>query len=43
MLLVAHLFERREPVISGATITEVPKSLDWLMDSHRVPWEGGVK
>ena len=43
MLLVAHLFERREMVISGATITEVPKSLDWLLDSYRVPWEGAVK
>ena len=43
MLLTAHLFERREMVISGATITEVPKSLDWLLDSYRVPWEGAVK
>ena len=43
LLLTAHLFERREMVISGATVTEIPKSLDWLIDSFRVPWEGAVK
>ena len=43
MLMTAHLFERREAVVSGMTITEVPKSVDWLVDSCRVPWEGGVR
>jgi uncharacterized phiE125 gp8 family phage protein len=43
LLYTAHLFERREMVISGATVTEIPKSLDWLIDSFRVPWEGAVK
>lgn len=43
MLLAAHLFERREIVISGATISDVPKSLDWMLDSYRVPWMGGIK
>lgn len=43
MLLVAHLFERREVVISGATIHEVPKALDWMLDPYRVPWGGVIK
>lgn len=43
MLLTAHLFERREAVVSGMTITEVPKSIDWLLDPYRVAWEGGVR
>jgi len=43
LLLTAHLFERREMVISGTIISEIPKSLDWLIDSFRVPWEGAVK
>lgn len=41
--LTTHLFERREIVISGATISEVPHSLDRLLNPFRVPWEGGVK
>jgi len=43
MLLTAHLFERREAVVSGTIIAEVPKSIDWLVDPYRVPWEGGVR
>jgi len=43
LLLTAHLFERREMVISGATVTEIPKSLDWLINSFRVPWEGAIR
>ncbi len=43
MLLTAHLFERREVVESGSKTYEVPKSLDWLLDPYRVPWQGGVK
>lgn len=43
LMLTAHLFERREILISGATVSEVPKTLDWLIDSFRVPWNGGVK
>ena len=43
LLLTAHLFERREMVISGATVSEIPKSLDWLLDSYRVPWEGAIR
>lgn len=43
LVLVAHLFERKEVVISGATVSEIPKSLDWLLDQYRVPWEGAVK
>lgn len=42
LLLTAHLFERREMVISGATVTAIPNSLDWLINSFRVPWEGAI-
>ena len=43
LLLTAHLFERREMAISGTIIAEIPKSLDWLLDSFRVPWEGAIR
>lgn len=43
MLLVAHLFDRREPVTTGIVVMEVPKSLDWLLDPYRVPWGGSIK
>lgn len=42
MLMTAHLFERREIVISGATITEVPVSIDRLLNPYRIPWGGGI-
>lgn len=41
-LLLAHLHERPEILVSGSTI-EMPKSMDWLLDSYRVPWEGAIK
>lgn len=40
LLLTAHLYERREMVISGTIISEVPRSLDWLVAPYRAPWEG---
>lgn len=43
MLLVAHLFDRRDLVESGSKTYEVPKSLDWLIDCYRVPWGGVIK
>lgn len=43
LMLTAHLFERREMVISGTIITEIPKTLDWLVDPYRVPWMGGTR
>lgn len=42
-LMAAHLYERREIVISGATISEIPNSLDRLLNPFRVPWGGSVK
>jgi uncharacterized phiE125 gp8 family phage protein len=43
LLLASHLFERREMIISGTIVFEIPKSLDWLIDSYRVPWEGAIR
>jgi uncharacterized phiE125 gp8 family phage protein len=41
LLLVAHLFEQRNPAVAES-IKDVPKSLDWMLNPYRVPWEGAV-
>lgn len=35
-LMVAHLYEMREPVITGTIVTSVPKTLLALIDQYRV-------
>ncbi len=40
LMLMGHLDQNRELTVSGRTITEVPKSLDWLLQPYRVAWEG---
>lgn len=42
LFLTAHLFEQREIAVAGSEVKEVPKSLDWLLNSYRVPWEGAI-
>lgn len=42
MMLIGHLDQNRELTVSGRTITEVPKSLDWLLTPYRVAWEGAI-
>ncbi|MES2706082.1 MAG: head-tail connector protein [Verrucomicrobiota bacterium] len=43
LLLSAHLEKNREIVSTGASVSEIPKSLDWMLDPCRVPWGGGIK
>lgn len=42
MMLVAHLHEHPEIIISGNT-SQLPLGLGWLLDPYRVPWEGAIK
>ncbi len=42
LLLTAHFFENRELVQAGRIISEIPKSLDWILTPYRVAWRGGV-
>jgi uncharacterized phiE125 gp8 family phage protein len=36
LMLIAHMFERRESTVVGATATKVPMSAEWLVDPYRV-------
>jgi len=40
MILVAHLHERPEIMATGYNLAALPKSMDWLLDSYKTPWEG---
>lgn len=42
MIMTAHLFDRRELVISGTIIAEIPSSADRLLNPFRIPWGGGI-
>ena len=37
MILASHWYEMREPVITGAAISDVPMSVDALLDLNRIP------
>lgn len=36
LMLIGHLFERRETTIVGTIISQVPQATDWLLDPYRV-------
>lgn len=36
LMLIAHMFERRESTIVGAQATRVPMSAEWLLDPYRM-------
>jgi uncharacterized phiE125 gp8 family phage protein len=37
-LLVAHLYENREPVLIGTNLVEIPMTIKALLDAERVQW-----
>jgi len=36
LLIIGHLYENREDVISGKTITEIPMGSRFLLDPYRL-------
>lgn len=35
-LIVGHLYEQRQLVVVGASVTQIPKTTDWIVDLYRV-------